>query len=687
MKLLFIWINENSTGIIHQQGFNFDVKYRFSVLPSADHNTYQLVCECFPEQFDIWDTHEITGLTALVGENGVGKTSLLHSLYITGLLPIKQEHRPGYAELDKKMDSINKKILIYQIDDGIIIYHNFLQGELLNKTEFISVNINELNAEERIKAMEFLEQQTVIYLSNSGYSDNFSGYSTHAKLNNICLTPSSLKTLSNSFYNKITMKPQGMYVLDRFFELQNIIRKVKSSGDFQEICDICYYHYVTENKIQSDSLKVKRHSKFEVSFYGTIELIRKLPDYSKIGREDYEAPNETLAELNAYVISYLQWRSRLEPKVRTDTLCVICLNLIFEMCYVWKIQLPDQKIKDVSDCLEIIKNILSQYDQDPDKKEEQLAYYKNGQAEILSLLGIIKDCPIIENLVPQHDLAYRMDRVVDSTQNTQLADNFCACVDLFAQAKNSVVLKYIHISNLKEMSSGERALQNLFSWLLLPPRFDRYLTERSIPIRGNILLLVDEIDLYMHPEWQRQCLKKFSDDLKLQFPGKCIQIIVSTHSPLVLSDIPVQNTIYLVRDQNGTQIAKRDNELQTFGANIHKLLDDAFFLDNTMGAYAYAIIKEVADSLLHLVDNLENQELKNKCRPYSSIIAIIGDPLIKHKLSSLYENCFPELQHLTVKDRLLKLPQELKSFHLDKAAAMELKDALELASAALDELL
>ena len=686
MKLLFIWINENSTGIIHQQGFNFDVKYRFSVLPSADHNTYQLVCECFPEQFDVWDTHEITGLTALVGENGVGKTSLLHSLYTTGLLPIKQEHRPEYTELNKKMDSINKKILIYQIDDGIIIYHNFLPGELLNKTEFISVNINELNAEERIKAMEFLEQQTVIYLSNSGYTNDLSGYSTHEKLNNICLTPSSLKTLSNSFYNKVTMKPLGGYVSDRFFELQNIIRRVKSSVDFQEICDICYYNYITENKIQSDSLNVKRHSKFEVSFYSAIEQMRKLPDCSKIGREDYEAPNETLTELNDYVISYLEWRGRLEPKVRTDTLCVICLNLIFEMCYVWDIQLPDQKVADFSDCLEIIKDILSQYNQNPNKKEEQFAYYENGQAEILSLWGIIKDCPIIENIVPQSDLAYRIDRVVDSTQNNQLTDDFCACIDLFARAKNSVVLKYIHISNLKEMSSGERALQNLFSWLLLPPNFDKYLTKKPIPIRENILLLIDEIDLYMHPEWQRQCLKKFSDELKLQFPGKYIQIIVSTHSPLVLSDIPIQNTIYLMRDQNGTQVAKRNNELQTFGANIHELLDDAFFLDNTMGAYAYSIIKEVADSLSHLVDNLENQELRNKCRPYSSIIAIIGDPLIKRKLSSLYENCFPELQHLTVKDRLLKLPQELKSFHLDKAAAMELKDALELASAALDEL-
>ena len=53
------------------------------------------------------------------------------------------------------------------------------------------------------------------------------------------------------------------------------------------------------------------------------------------------------------------------------------------------------------------------------------------------------------------------------------------------------------------MSSGERAMQNMFSWLTLIPKLDKIMSiERETT--QNMLLLIDEIDLYSHPEWQRR---------------------------------------------------------------------------------------------------------------------------------------------------------------------------------------
>ena len=121
---------------------------------------------------------------------------------------------------------------------------------------------------------------------------------------------------------------------------------------------------------------------------------------------------------------------------------------------------------------------------------------------------------------------------------------FCEFIDDIMTQEESFVLKYLLIDKVP-LSSGEQALQNIFTWLRLPPSFNEIFGEESIPIHDNILLLLDEVDLYMHPEWQRNFLHYLSEQLKEEYKGKHIQIIISTHSPLVLSDIPYGNIIYL----------------------------------------------------------------------------------------------------------------------------------------------
>lgn len=49
------------------------------------------------------------------------------------------------------------------------------------------------------------------------------------------------------------------------------------------------------------------------------------------------------------------------------------------------------------------------------------------------------------------------------------------------------------------------------------------------PLMSNGIVLIDEIDLHLHPKWQRTII----DSLSKTFPN--IQFIVSTHSPIILS--------------------------------------------------------------------------------------------------------------------------------------------------------
>ena len=106
------------------------------------------------------------------------------------------------------------------------------------------------------------------------------------------------------------------------------------------------------------------------------------------------------------------------------------------------------------------------------------------------------------------------------------------------ESGNSFVLRYIRIGNLK-MSSGERAFQNFFSWINLMPKFHKVMKDIPEGMKDTLLLLIDEIDLYAHPEWQKNYISYFLNEIQSQFEGYKVQIIFTTHSPLFLSDVHV----------------------------------------------------------------------------------------------------------------------------------------------------
>ncbi|MDM8559375.1 AAA family ATPase [Candidatus Parabeggiatoa sp. HSG14] len=91
--------------------------------------------------------------------------------------------------------------------------------------------------------------------------------------------------------------------------------------------------------------------------------------------------------------------------------------------------------------------------------------------------------------------------------------------------------------NINQLSSGEKTLLALVADLAR--RLAITNPHRENPLMGNGVVLIDEIDLHLHPRWQRAVLPQ----LQKTFPN--CQLIVTTHSPLVLSNISHQNVIIL----------------------------------------------------------------------------------------------------------------------------------------------
>jgi hypothetical protein len=142
-------------------------------------------------------------------------------------------------------------------------------------------------------------------------------------------------------------------------------------------------------------------------------------------------------------------------------------------------------------------------------------------------------------------------------------------------------------------------------------------------------LILDEVELYHHPEMQRTYLYRLLEGIKALNLKKIkgINILFSTHSPFILSDIPSSN---ILRLENGKPSKKEMT--QTFGANIHDLLANDFFLERGfMGEFA----KEKIISLIEYLSSIKKKGKGWDIDKAQNFINMIGEPFIKGDLESL----------------------------------------------------
>ena len=95
------------------------------------------------------------------------------------------------------------------------------------------------------------------------------------------------------------------------------------------------------------------------------------------------------------------------------------------------------------------------------------------------------------------------------------------------------------------------------------------------PAWAPAVMLVDEIDLHLHPSWQQRVL----GDLMRAFPGT--QFIVTTHSPQVLSTVKTENIRILERDSEGRWTASVPDASEVLGVESSMAMRDIMRVDPT----------------------------------------------------------------------------------------------------------
>ena len=204
------------------------------------------------------------------------------------------------------------------------------------------------------------------------------------------------------------------------------------------------------------------------------------------------------------------------------------------------------------------------------------------------------------------------------------------------------------------LSSGENAILNLLSRL--------YSLKDRLIGRTPIFLFVDEGDLGHHPKWQKEFISLLINNLVgvlwyESYRMPMVQIILTSHSPFVLSDLPKENIIFLRKDpQTGhCQVADGLNDMkQTFGANIHTLLSDSFFMDGLMGDFAKGKIDEV---IRHLNNEPKKEDDMNDEKA-GKIINMIGEPILKRHLEKQFQYKKQNAEIKELRERIEKLEKQ-----------------------------
>ncbi|MCU0428981.1 MAG: ATP-binding protein [Cytophagaceae bacterium] len=171
------------------------------------------------------------------------------------------------------------------------------------------------------------------------------------------------------------------------------------------------------------------------------------------------------------------------------------------------------------------------------------------------------------------------------------------------------------------LSTGQQQYLNIYSSL--------YSKKWNFRNADKIWVMIDEIDIYLHPIWQIGLFNEILKAFNQIFPTTKIQLFIATHSPLQLSDIPNKNVIFMKRG-NKSDVAIRQQ--RTFAENIGTLYEDAFFIE---GAFIGDFAKSKIKNCIKFIKDGTCDDPSINSKTISQIIALIGEPLIRNKLNEM----------------------------------------------------
>ncbi|MBW8688115.1 AAA family ATPase [Chitinophaga rhizophila] len=190
--------------------------------------------------------------------------------------------------------------------------------------------------------------------------------------------------------------------------------------------------------------------------------------------------------------------------------------------------------------------------------------------------------------------------------------------------------------NIHELSLGYRSM---IAWVidLAARMFARYPNSTN-PLAEPAIVLVDEIDLHLHPKWQRNIFRYLSE----RFPAT--QFIVTAHSPLIVQAAPEDANLVVLRKEGDTVVI--DQEIE----NVRKWRIDQILTSDLFG-----------------LDSARNPEVAKKMEERTALIT-------KATLTAEEEATLNELNEFAQSIPTAPTPTDIEAMELIRKAAAYLKE-------------
>lgn len=220
-----------------------------------------------------------------------------------------------------------------------------------------------------------------------------------------------------------------------------------------------------------------------------------------------------------------------------------------------------------------------------------------SQGDLKETYEKLKDLMLKSEMTPNpngHSLIKVRDMI-----NKVVSDFMDGYSDLEIQLEPSVdilIKKKNRLISVMRLSQGEKTLLALV--LDISRRLIILNPSLKNPLEGQGIILIDEFDLHLHPKWQRIVAKK----LKSTFPN--CQFFLTTHSPLVISEVEPKHVFVLDEDNQGKVTVTRPR--QTYGLTSNQILNEVM---NDSDIPQLERNQEVEDSLDRIFDLIEKEDL------------------------------------------------------------------------------
>lgn len=676
MELLYLWVRNYKN--INNVGFNLSSKITFETIikeVDSEDNIYISLISNENDEITKFFPSNIVDVKAIIGENGAGKTNFIFSLLeifldkrnkLNGFLVTTENIivRDKVIFTNAPRTLFNKPIKQIYPED----IYNFDNNPFKNK-----LTRNQVFNKHKNNLMEtYFENEYVIYYSPFISTDN---------IHNIDGIENDYSRWENEKPNFINISTESILISD--YQNLNNNEKYLITGE----SELLAYKY-EESKRILDFLKIANDFNFEIKF----QLRSISVEFTGFGERFWKSIDKVISKNTSSFDQKIEKILKFETQslkaseeeffkdlAKSITYCFLSFELKNYFNFSREEQIPIERL---------VNNLQENYNSDLDNFEALFEYikktkvYSGNENYIITQLEQIKNY-FIDKFKSKEIICDGIYGFVipEKNINNIIGDFLKSPLRNIEVGEDRYIVLNLFGFNFNGLSSGERSFLSLFSRI-------NYYKNTHISKNKNILFIIDEGEVGFHPQWQKKYLKILLDFFEKFFPNNRVQLILSTHSPFIVSDLPKENIIFLKKDQNNmTEISDVTNHDLTFGANIYDLLANDFFLqDGFIGDFAKAKIaitlnwlKTKANALNKsrgntssdfkidpnievLKFNSDEQEFKY----HRKIIDMIGEPLVKNKLINMFidyvndDSNFLKDELEKAKEKVLELEKRIK---------------------------